>query len=62
MIPVAPELVQEVFWAVLSDKEARPLGGGRIMPLRSDWNQDFRGVRHELARSFRDFLLREGLS
>ena len=60
LIPVAPDLVEEVYRAVLfyrePSEEATPLGGGRIMPLLSSRRQDYECARDELAKSFRAFL------
>jgi hypothetical protein len=59
LIPIAPELVEDIYRAVLGHEEqsdeAVPLGHSLILPMRSNRRQDFQLAVHNLGDMFRAF-------
>jgi hypothetical protein len=59
LIPTAPEVIEDVYRALLTHKETSdesvPLGRSLIMPLTSNRRQDFNLAVHQLGRMFSRF-------
>lgn len=62
LIPLDPALVEEIYRAAFTyeetSEEPTPIGRSRILPLISSRRQDYRMARHELAKTFPEFLER----